>query len=86
MIEKIKNVIEGPLNEIGIMVDSIVYEQEGKNNFLRITIDKENPITIDDCVDAAHIINPILDEHDFIADSYHLEVMSKERGTEDNEQ
>jgi ribosome maturation factor RimP len=44
--------------------------------YLRITIDSEEGITIDDCETFSRAIDPILDEADPITDSYHLEVSS----------
>lgn len=76
----IRDLIEKPLAAIDIKVDDVSYCKEGNMNILRITIDKEPYIDVDDCVDATRIINPILDEHDIIKDTYVLDVCSKEKG------
>ncbi len=76
----IKNLIEGPLKTINIRVDDVSYGKEGNINVLRITIDKEPYIDVDDCVDATKIISPILDKEDIIEDSYILDICSKEKG------
>lgn len=78
--DQIKKIIEPKLTEIGVKVDSVEYVKEGTNNFLRITIDKEDIVDIDTCVEATNIINPILDEADLITESYILDISSKERG------
>lgn len=78
--EKVKNLIEKKLLEIGVKIDKIEYLKEDSNNFLRITIDKDDIVDIDTCVEATRIINPILDEADIIEESYILDVTSKERG------
>lgn len=80
MIEKIKEAIEGPLKELDMVVDSIVYEKEGSYYFLRIVLDKVGGIDMDAIVEATHIINPIIDELDPYEESYILDVSSKERG------
>lgn len=80
MLEKIRESIEGPLSSKGIVVDDIIYEKEGNNNFLRIVIDSNNIVDLDMCVDATHIINDILDEIDVIDESYILDISSKEKG------
>jgi len=85
MENQIKECIEPILKEHGFMVDSVIYEKEDNNYFLRITIDKIGVITVDDCVVATKLINPILDEKDFIENSYILEVSSKERGDLDEQ-
>jgi ribosome maturation factor RimP len=76
----IKNLIEKPLLDINIRIDDISYVKENNMNILRITIDKEPYIDVDDCVAATKIINPIIDKEDIINDTYILDVCSKEKG------
>ena len=80
MEEKIRNLIEGEVNKLGISIDSIVYEKEGSNYFLRIVIDRDEIIDIDTCVEVTNIINPLLDNCDILNDSYILDVSTKEKG------
>ena len=80
MEEKIRKIIEKDVNEMGISIDNIVYEKEGSNYFLRIVIDRDEPIDIDTCVEVTNVINPLLDDVDFISDSYILDVSTKEKG------
>lgn len=80
VLDEIRNLIETEVNEIGIRIDSIEYEKEGSNKFLRMVIDKDGVIDIDDCVAATKIINTILDKNDIIQESYILDISSKERG------
>ena len=49
-------------------------------NFLRVVIEKNELLTIEDCVTVSKLINPILDEADLIKDEYILDISSKERG------
>ena len=44
--------------------------------YLRITIDNEEGITIEDCEKMHRAIDPLLDEADPIEDAYHLEISS----------
>ena len=78
--EKVRELIEQKVNEKGIIIDNIEYLKESGNYFLRITIDSENVIDIDTCVEITNIINPILDNIDFITDSYILDITTKEKG------
>ena len=78
--KKVRDLVEEQVNEIGVTIDSVIYEKEGNNNFLRITIDREVPIDVDTCVEVTNIINPILDENDIIEERYILDISSKERG------
>lgn len=80
MEEKIRDLISGEVNKLGISIDSIVYEKEGNNYFLRIVIDRDDIIDIDTCVEVTNVINPLLDKADFIKDSYILDVSTKEKG------
>ena len=80
MQEKVKKLIEGPLEKINVKVDEVTYEKEGTIYFLRIVIDKEPFVDVDTCVSATEIINPILDKiEDEFDDSYVLDVCSKEK-------
>ena len=80
MEEKVRKLIEGEVNKLGISIDSVVYEKEGGNYFLRIVIDNEDGIDIDKCVEITNIINPLLDNANIIDDSYILDISSKEKG------
>ena len=43
---------------------------------------KSGVVDVDDCVTVSNIVNPLLDEKDFIDESYILDVCSKEKGCE----
>lgn len=75
----LKEKINKSLKEKEIFVDNIEYIKKGKYNFLEVTLDKVGGITLDEIVDATHIINPIVDKENF-KDSYILDISSKERG------
>ena len=63
-------------DELGYELWDVEYVREGADYYLRITIDSEAGITIDDCERFSRAIDPILDEEDPVPDSYHLEVSS----------
>ncbi len=83
MEEKVRKLIEKEVNNLGVSIDSIIYEKEGSNNFLRIVIDRDEVIDIDTCVEVTNVINPLLDKADFLEDSYILDVSTKEKGVKD---
>ena len=62
--------------QLGLSLWDVRFVKEGTEWFLRVMIDKPEGVTIDDCVDMTHLLNPILDKADPIAHSYCLEVMS----------
>ena len=64
------------VNGLGFYLWDVEYVKEGSEWYLRITIDSEDGITIDDCEVVHRAIDPVIDEHDPIENSYHLEVSS----------
>ncbi len=81
-IGKIRELFEQVIVDNGYILDDVLYVKEDGMNFLRVIIDKEGIITVDDCVKVSKLINPILDEEDPIEDNYILDVCSKEKGSE----
>ena len=80
MEDKVRNLIEEEVNKLGVKIDNIEYLKENGNYFLRITIDKDDIVDLDTCVEVTNIINPILDESNIIDDSYILDITTKEKG------
>lgn len=71
--EKIlEEILEGKPYE---MVD-VEFVKESGNWYLRIYIDKEDGITINDCEEVSRALSELLDEEDYIEESYILEVSS----------
>ena len=54
----------------------VEYVREGSDYFLRLYIDKEGGVDINDCEAISRAVDPILDEKDPIKESYHFEVCS----------
>ena len=73
---KIKELVEPIINNLGYRVYDIIYEKEGKDNYLRVFIDGDNQININDCENVNNAINDALDEKDYIKSQYFLEVSS----------
>ena len=69
-------VIEKTGAELGYSIWDVEYVKEGAEWYLRITLDSDNGIDIDDCEKVSRAINPIIDEADPIEDFYYLEVSS----------
>lgn len=78
----LKEKISKVLSSKSIIVDEVTYRKEGTINFLEIVLDQDGGIDLDTIVDATNIINPIVDEMDFIDESFIMDVVSKERGDE----
>ena len=54
----------------------VEYKKEGADFYLRIFIDKEGGVDIDDCEKVSRALDSVLDEKDFISQNYYLEVSS----------
>lgn len=74
--ERVENLITKPIENLGYELYDVQYAKEGKDYFLRVFIDKENGIDLNDCETVSNEINPILDEADYIKEMYFLEVSS----------
>ncbi len=67
---------EPHLQEQGYELVEVEYGGGSRNRILRLFIDKEDGITLDDCSAAAQLLNPLLDVGEFIDAKYTLEVSS----------
>jgi len=74
--EKVENLIKKKIEDIGYELYDVIYLKEGKNYTLRIVIDNEKGISLEDCEKVNNEITDILDEADYIKDQYFLEVSS----------
>ncbi len=75
--EKVENLIQKPIENLGYSLYDVQYVKEGQNYFLRVFIEKaEGSIDLDDCEKVNNEINDILDTADYIKDQYFLEVSS----------
>lgn len=80
--EKVRSMIEEEIQKCGYLLDKVSYLKESSVYYLRVEIDKEGFIDLDDCVKVTEAINPIVDKMDFLTDNYILDVCSKEKGCE----
>ena len=64
------------VEEYGCELWDVEYVREGSDYFLRIYLDKEGGVDINDCEKISRAMDPILDEKDPIEGSYHFEVCS----------
>ena len=74
--EKVEKLIQPIIEEIGYDLYDVEYAKEGKNYFLRIFIDNEKGIDLNDCEKVNEAITDILDEENYIKEQYFLEVSS----------
>lgn len=74
--ERVRDMAEPLAKELGLSVWDVQFVKEGADWYLRILVDKAGGVSIDDCVDMTHAIDPVLDQEDPIPQEYVLEVSS----------
>ncbi|MCR5369517.1 MAG: ribosome maturation factor RimP [Clostridium sp.] len=74
--KKVENWLVPVLEPMGFELVDVEYVKEAGTWYLRVYIDKEGGISVDDCETVSRRMDTWLDEEDFISDSYILEVSS----------
>ena len=74
--EQVAAFAEPIVKEHGCELWDVEYVREGSEYFLRLYIDKDGGVDINDCEAISRAVDPILDEKDPIPDSYSFEVCS----------
>ena len=74
--QKTEKLLEPILEANHFELVDVEYVKEGGSWYLRAYIDKPGGITVDDCEIVNRALGDLLDEHDFIEESYILEVSS----------
>ncbi|MFC4387437.1 ribosome maturation factor RimP [Gracilibacillus marinus] len=71
-----EEIVKPIVEELSLELVDVVYEKEGPNWFLRVYIDKENGVDIEECGIVSERLSEVLDEKDPIEGAYFLEVSS----------
>ena len=74
--EKVAQLAQPVVEANGCTLWDVEYVREGAEYFLRLYLDKEGGVNINDCEAISRAMDPILDEADPIPESYHFEVCS----------
>jgi len=74
--EHLVNLIEPIVDGLGYECVGIEYNPHPKNGLLRVYIDSENGVLVEDCTKVSHQLSGMLDVEDPIVDNYQLEVSS----------
>lgn len=72
----VRELILPTVEGLGLRLWDVEFVKEGSEWYLRITIDSDNGIDINDCEAVHRAVDPLLDEADPIEQSYRLEVSS----------
>ena len=76
VVTVVTDLITPVADELGYFIWDVEFVKEGGKKILRVTIDNEEGITIEDCEKLHRAIDPVLDEADPIEEAYYLEVSS----------
>lgn len=74
--ERVFELVKPAVEACSVRLWDVRYLKEGASWYLRIFIDSDEGISIDNCTEVSHAVDPILDEADPIDNSYYLEVCS----------
>lgn len=74
--KEVKELLTPIIDERGIILWDIEFKKEGPSYVLRIYLDKDGGIGINDCEEVSRALSAVLDERDPIPEAYMLEVSS----------
>ena len=74
--QNLQEMLQGAVEDLGCELWGIECQRAGRFMTVRLFIDKEGGVTVDDCADVSRQASAILDVEDPIADKYNLEVSS----------
>jgi len=76
VVKKVAAVALPVLDELGLELVEVQYRREQSGWVLRLIIDKQDGVSLEDCAAASREISQLLDIEDFIEQAYNLEVSS----------
>ena len=74
--QNLQEMLQDAVEDLGCELWGIECQRLGRFMTVRLFIDKEGGVTVDDCADVSRQVSAILDVEDPIADKYNLEVSS----------
>ncbi len=75
-VDELKNLLEPVVTGLGYLFWGVEYVAQGKHSTLRVFIDHEDGINVDQCAEVSHQISAVMDVEDPISQNYTLEVSS----------
>ncbi|HEY3860144.1 MAG TPA: ribosome maturation factor RimP [Gammaproteobacteria bacterium] len=76
MRETLLGLLESPIGALGYEVVELEFHPQGRGGLLRVFIDKDGGVTVDDCELVSRQVSAVLDVEDPIPGAYTLEVSS----------
>ena len=75
-IQTLEQPIQEVVNGLGFELWGIEFLPQGRHSVLRVYIEHENGVTVDDCAKVSHQVSALLDVEDVIRGEYMLEISS----------
>lgn len=76
--DRIEAELDDPLRALGLDIEAVEITPAGKRRILRVAVDKDGGVTLDEVADATREVNRVLDESDVMGEQpYTLEVTSR---------
>ena len=76
IVARVEEMVTAITDEKGFETVDVEYVKEAGQFYLRVYIDKEGGISLNECEEVSRELIPKLDENDFIEENYYLEVSS----------
>ena len=74
--DRVREIAAPVAESMGLCLWDVEYVKEGADMYLRITVDKDGGLTIDDCEKFHRAVEPLIDEADPVEGAYYLECSS----------
>jgi ribosome maturation factor RimP len=76
--DRIEDELDDPLRALGLDIEAVDITPAGKRRILRVAVDKDGGVTLDEVAEATREVNRVLDESDVMGEQpYTLEVTSR---------
>lgn len=76
IVDRVEKMVTAITDEKGYETVDVEYVKEAGQFYLRVVVDKEGGISLNECEEVSRELSPKLDENDFIKENYYLEVSS----------
>lgn len=76
IVDRVEKMVTAITDEKGYEMVDVEYVKEAGQFYLRVVVDKEGGISLNECEEVSRGLSPKLDENDFIKENYYLEVSS----------
>lgn len=76
VLTEVEKLLQPILTNRNLTLEELAYVKEGKDNFLRVSIDKSGGVDLEECSIVSEILSEKLDETDLIKGFYYLDVSS----------